>query len=143
MSTFKSVDGVPGTTPVPPAGGARFGPFPSTKIRKLFTPGTRVTPLCATSANPSAAGIVPATWVDTAPVATPEQRSNAPEQSAKLITIDGVPFANALGAGNNPSVNCSKLTAPRTNDRDTAAYSTLQPPEARLTISPYSVDVPE
>jgi len=106
MSSFNSPDGVPGTTAVPPAGGARFGPFPCTNIRKLFTPGVRVSPACATSANPSATGNMPPTLTVTDPVASPEHTSNAPEQSAKLITIDGVPAgANALGAGNNDCVN--------------------------------------
>src|SRR6185436_5527034 len=139
MSTFSRPLGVPGTTPVPPAGGARFGPFPCTKIRKLFTPGTLVIPACATSAKPSAMGMIPPTLVTTEPVASPEQTSKAPEQSAKLIIIDGVPSApNAAGAGNNPSVNCSKLTSPGTNDRDTAAYTTLPPPVANATTSPNS-----
>jgi hypothetical protein len=64
--------------------------------------------------------------------------SNAPEQSAKLITIDGVPEANALGAGNNPSV----LSVP-TSDFDTAAYNTLQGPVLIATMFPNSVEVPE
>jgi hypothetical protein len=75
--------------------------------------------------------------------AFPEHGSNAPEQSAKLITIDGVPVApNALGAGNNPSVNCSKLTSPATNDRDTAAYSTLHGPDVIAMMSPNNVEEP-
>src|SRR6476659_8890491 len=108
-------------------------------MRKLLTPGVRVNPLCATSANPSATGIIPGS-----PKPGEEQLSNNPEQSAKLITIDGVPAApKALGAANKPWVNCSKLTGPATNDADTAAYSTLHPPLANATTSPHSVDGPE
>src|SRR6266404_582685 len=143
ISTFKRPVGVPGTIAVPPAAGARFGPFPCTNIRKLLTPGVSVNPACAASAIPLATGKIPPTLVVTDPVAIPEQTSNKPEQSAKLMIIEGVPVApNALGAGNNPSVNCSKLTSPDTNDRDTAAYSTLHPPFLIATISPNSVDGP-
>ena len=49
---------------------------------------------------PSAAGIVPPTLVVTPPVALPEQMSKAPEQSAKLMTNDGVPAVKAApGSG--------------------------------------------
>src|SRR4030095_15392191 len=100
MSTLSRPAGVPGITAVPPTGGARFGPLPCTNILKsLF--GDRVRPFAAASANPSATGNVPPPFVVTPPDALPEQTSNAPEQSAKLITIDGVgPIA--AGDGNNP-----------------------------------------
>src|ERR687884_175896 len=98
----------------------------------------------AGSAKPSAAGIVPPTLVVTPPVARPEQMSKAPEQSAKLMTIDGVPDVKAAGAGNSPSVSCSKLTSPATNERDTAANSALPLGAlASATMSPHSVEVPE
>ena len=100
----------------------------------------------ATSANPSATGNIPPTFGSGGVIginAFPEHPSNAPEQSAKLITIDGVPAApNAAGAGNNPSVNCVKLTSPATNDADTAAYNTLHGPLAIAMMSPYNVDDP-
>src|SRR6476661_7401537 len=125
MSIFNRLDGVPGTTAVPPTGGARFGPLPWTNIRKLLTPGMSVVvPAVATSAIPLATGSVPPTLVLMLPLATPEHMSKEPAQSAKLIIIDGVPALNWLGAGNNPCVNCSKLTGPATNDADTAAYNT-------------------
>ena len=87
-----------------PAPGRMSGPLPNTNTRKLLTPGVSVPAVFdATSAIPSAAGNIPPTFVDTDPVASPEQMSRAPEQSAKLITIDGVPAApNAPGAGNTP-----------------------------------------
>src|SRR5581483_9865558 len=113
-------------------------------MRKLLTPAVTACPDTAASAMPSAAGIVPPTFVVTPPVALPEQMSKAPEQSAKLMTIDGVPLVKALGAGNRPCVNCSKLTPPATNEADSAAYSALPSvPVANATMSPHSVEVPE
>src|SRR5438128_1631431 len=106
-------------------------------MRKLLTPGIRVVVAAvATSAKPSATGRVPKLGP------TAEQASNAPERSAKLITIEGVPEVNWLGAGNNPWVNWSKLTGPATKDADTAAYNTLQGPVDRATMSPNKVDEP-
>src|SRR5215212_4057101 len=103
MATLSSPEGVPGTMAVPPAGGAKSGPSPCTNIRKLLTPGVMVVVAAfAASAMPLATGRVPPTLVVTPPVASPEQTSKAPEQSAKLITIEGVPAVNAAGAGNRP-----------------------------------------
>jgi hypothetical protein len=79
---------------------------------------------------------MPPTFTLTDPVASPEHTSNAPAQSAKLMTIDGVPAVNAAGAGNNPSVNCVNPSSAALNDRDTAAYTTLHPPVAIATTSP-------
>src|SRR5436309_2394555 len=56
------------------------GPLPSTKTRKLFTPGEIAAPVVAASANPFGIGSAPDT-----PGEGDEQRSNAPEVSAKLI----------------------------------------------------------
>src|SRR5947208_644236 len=118
MSIFRTLDSVPGTIAVPPAAGLISGPLPSTKIRYVFTPGVAAPAVeVETSANPSGAGSVPPTLVVTDPVAMPEQISNAPEQSAKLIIIEGVPDGNALGAGNKPCV----ASPGATNDGDTAA----------------------
>src|SRR5918992_915121 len=105
------------------------GPLPSTNTRKLFTPTTLAVARLGPSANPSATGMPPPTLVVTPPVATPEQPSNAPEQSAKLIIIDGV-AASPAALPNSPCVSCSKLTAPGWNDAATAAYSTLHGPVA-------------
>jgi hypothetical protein len=70
---------------------------------------------------PFATGIIPPTFVVTPPVASPEHMSNDPEQSAKLITIDGVPAVNAAGAANRPSVNWVNPSSVDLSDRDTAA----------------------
>src|SRR6185503_19587237 len=142
MSNFGGVD--PDDCPITGFVAAIAGPFPCTNTRKLFTPRDGVSPVAATSANPSATGRFPPTFVVTAPVAAPEHTSNAPEQSAKLITIDGVPAApNADGAGNNPSVNCVAASSVPTSDLDTAAYRTLHGPVVMLTTSPKSgVSVP-
>src|SRR5689334_19716466 len=106
---------------VPPAGGAKLGPSPSTKMRKLLTPTVLVALAVGGSAKPLPTGIVPPTLVPTAPLVSPEQTSKAPAQSAKLMIIDGVPEVKTAGAGNRPSVNCSKLTGPATKERETAA----------------------
>jgi hypothetical protein len=145
MSTFNGV--AVAANPTTGLVAAIAGPFPCTNTRNTFTPGIAVVMLAfATSANPSATGKIPPTFGSggvTGINAFPVHPSTAPEQSAKLITIDGVPAApNALGAGNNPSVNWSKLTSPATNDRDTAAYNTLHGPDVIAIMSPYNVEDP-
>src|SRR6185369_10095300 len=141
MSTFSGV--APDDNPITGFVAAIAGPFPCTNTRKLLTPAESVSPVAATSAIPFAAGRFPPTFVVTAPVASPEHTSNAPEQSAKLITIEGVPAApNADGAGNNPSVNCVAASSVATNDLETAAYNTLHGPAVIETMSPNSVEEP-
>jgi hypothetical protein len=103
----------------------------------LFTPGTSVNPAAATSAIPFAIGNVPDT-----PTAGAVQESNPPAQSAKLIIIDGV-APSADGLANNPSVAWVAASSVATDDRDTAAYNTLQPPLAIATIFPNVVAGPE
>src|SRR6185503_11371424 len=98
MSIFSRLDGVPGTTAVPPVAGRMSGPFPNTNTRKLFTPAASDNPDCATSAKPFATGKTPPT-----PGAGAVHVSNAPAQSAKLIIIDGV-APKADGFANKPSV---------------------------------------
>src|SRR6185503_18482327 len=106
-------------------------------MRKLLTPGmTVVVAAVAGSAMPLATGSMPPTLTATLPVASPQQMSNAPEQSAKLITIEGVPAVNWAGAGNRPSVNWVNLSSVAISERESAAYNTLQAPVARLTTLP-------
>ena len=112
------------------------GPFPITNTRKLFTPGTSANPAAATSAIPFAIGNVPDT-----PTAGAVHESNPPEQSAKLIIIDGV-APKADGLANSPSVACVAPSSVPTDDRDTAAYSTLHGPAAIATMFPNVVDGP-
>jgi hypothetical protein len=76
------------------------------------------------------------------PNAGEEHTSNAPEQSAKLMIIEGVPAGNALPAPNSPSVFCVPGSSVALNERDTAAYSTLQGPLANDTMLPNSKDEP-
>jgi hypothetical protein len=66
-----------------------YGPVAHTDTRKLFTPGVRVNPALATSAIPFATGICPGN-----PGVGNEHTSKAPEQSAKLMIIDGRPSAD-------------------------------------------------
>jgi predicted protein tyrosine phosphatase len=68
--------------------------------------------------------------------------SKAPEQSAKLIIIEGV-APNADGFANSPSVACVAASSVATDDLDTAAYSTLHDPAPRATMFPNVVAVPE
>src|SRR5688572_31782289 len=89
-----------------PVAGRMSGPLPSAKTRKLLMPDINVWPATATSAKPSAAGNCPGS-----PVAGDVHSSNAPEQSAKLMIIDGV-GPRAEGFVNSPWVNCSKETCP-------------------------------
>src|SRR5687768_3705222 len=119
------------------------GPLPNTKTRKLLTPGILVNPDCATSAMPLAIGKVPVPAAPGPPAEGAVHESKAPEQSAKLITIEGVPLANAEGAVNGPCANCSKLTAPGTNDAATAAYNTLHGPAVMETMLPKVAELPE
>src|ERR1044072_3237280 len=136
MSTLSRPEGVPGTIAVPPTAGARLGPLPCTNMRKLFTPSVRAALAVAASEKPSATGSVPPTLVLTAPSVSPEQTSNAPEQSAKLIIIEGVPLVNAAGAVNRPSVFCVNPSSAALNERATAAYSTLHGPVVMLATLP-------
>src|SRR5688572_15626564 len=115
------------------------GPLPSTNTRKLFTPGVRGALKLPPSANPSPSGITPPIKPTAGPV---EHTSNVPEQSAKLIIIEGV-GPSAAGLVNSPCVNCSKLTAPGWNDADTAAYTTLHGPVAIAVTLPNVVALPE
>src|SRR6185503_11466196 len=143
-----TLEGVPGTTAVPAGAGTRVGPSPSTNMRKLLTPGVTVVVAVAGSAIPSAAGIVPPTltkWSSSPPFGTivsPEQMSKLlePEQSAKLMIMEGVPAANAPGAANWPSVLRANPSSLATSERAIAAYITLHGPAARLTALP---NVPE
>src|SRR3989442_9831502 len=145
MSSLSTVAGVFGTTDVVVAVERMSGPLPNTNTRNTFTPAMAVVVAVAGSAKPSATGRIPPILVNTvvgpAPIVSPVQPSNSPLQSAKLITIEGVPaLPNALGAGNRPVVMASTPLAP--SDADTAAYSTLQGPFVIATISPYRVDDP-
>ena len=105
------------------------GPLPSANTLKLLTPATSVWPATATSAIPSAAGKVPGT-----PGAGEVQKSKPPEQSAKLIIIDGV-GPSADGLVNNPAV-APALGSPGTADLATAAYMVLHGPAAIDTMFP-------
>src|SRR6266705_3680839 len=139
MSSLSTVAGVFGTTDCVVAVERMSGPLPNTNTRNTFTPGMAVVVDVAGSAKPSATGRMPP--ILRPPPICPVKPSNSPLQSAKLITIDGVPaLPNWLGAGNSPVVVASTPLAP--SDADTAAYSTLQGPFVIATISPYRVDGP-
>src|SRR2546425_6914533 len=98
MSSLSTVAGVFGTTDVVVAVERMSGPLPNTNTRNTFTPGIAVRPTAAGSAKPSATGRMPPILTPAGPPVNPVQPSNSPLQSAKLITIDGVPaLPNALG----------------------------------------------
>src|SRR5262249_52094202 len=77
------------------------GPFPRTKTRKLLTPGTADCRSEVPSARPSATGITPRSGAP----GTVEHLSLRPEQSAKLMIIEG-DDPSAAGLLNRPSVAC-------------------------------------